>query len=97
MDECIDAYLELSRQIFDVDRLVVGKIPTGDKQCRFDFKVLENKIKELITHQLGDENHPMCVNRNAAETLSQCPTFVVAKMAGNITATPANYLPVLLC
>jgi patatin-like phospholipase/acyl hydrolase len=80
--------LKLSRQIFDINRLVAGKIPVGDKQCRFDFNVLEKKVKELIAHRLGHENHPMLVNRSA---LLGCRTFVVAKMAGNITATPAIF------
>jgi len=83
--------LKLSRQIFDIDRLVAGEIPVGDKQCHFDFNILQKKVKELIVRQLGDENYPMWVNRSASEALQGCPTFVVAKMAGNITATPAIF------
>ena len=83
--------MNLSKQIFNVDRLLAGKIPTGDDQCRFDFNILEKKIKELIAHRLGDENHVISVNCNSPEAPSQCRTFVVAKMAGNINAPPAIF------
>jgi predicted acylesterase/phospholipase RssA len=49
-------------------------------------------MKELIADRLedSDENRLMCVNSRAPEA-PQCRTFVVAKMAGNITATPAIF------
>lgn len=78
----------MSREIFDVDNLLLGKIPTGDNQCRFDSNVLETKIKELVSQRLGDEAYPVYTNPS---TPSQCRTFVVARMAGNVTAPPALF------
>src|SRR5271169_5704419 len=57
VDECIDTYLKLSKEIFRVDHVLAGKIPIGDDQCRFDFNILELKVKELIKQRLGDEDH----------------------------------------
>jgi len=83
--------LDLSKQTFDVGHLLAGKIPTGDDQCRFDFNVLEQKLKGLIAHRLGDENHVISVKCDSPEAPLQCRTFVVAKMAGNINAPPTIF------
>jgi predicted acylesterase/phospholipase RssA len=66
----------------------LGKIPTGDDECRFDFNTLETKIKELISQRLEDEDYPVYSNPSIP---SQCRTFVVARMAGNVTAPPAIF------
>src|SRR5271169_615081 len=62
-------------------------IPIGDHKCRFDYNILETKMKDLIKERLGDENHAMAAKRSP----SQCHVFVVAKMAQHITAPPTLF------
>jgi predicted acylesterase/phospholipase RssA len=50
---------------------------------------LERKLKELISQRLEDEDYPICANPAGPST--QCRTFVVARMAGNVTAPPAIF------
>jgi predicted acylesterase/phospholipase RssA len=82
MDECIDAYLDLSQEVFKVDQVLAGHIPVGDDRCRFDYKILEVVIKKIICEKLGDENIRM--NAIPKTEGKPCPTFVVAKTAANI-------------
>lgn len=77
--ECIEAYLKLLRDVFNVDNVLLGKIPVGDDQCRFDHKVLENSIKGIIKDRLGSEDCEM--SRVFTASYHVCPTFVVAKKA----------------
>lgn len=71
----------MSEKVFDVDQVIIGKIPTGDKQCRFDATVLENVIKSLIDEKLGDSNAFMA--DVGSSDSKPCPTFVVATSAAN--------------
>ena len=73
----------LSRQIFDVDHLVAGKIPTGDDRCRFDFNILEEKIKELIADRLGDENRLMYAPMSTQLQLSSVPILLKESLEPN--------------
>jgi len=82
VDECIDGYLDLSKEVFKVDQVLAGRIPVGDDCCRFDYKILEDAIKKIIQGKLSDENCRMNAIPNAAN--KNCPTFVVAKTAANV-------------
>ena len=46
VDECIDAYLDLSKEVFKVDQVLAGHIPVGDDRCRFDYNILEALSKK---------------------------------------------------
>ena len=73
VDESIDEYINLSRKVFEVDQVRKGVVPTGDDQCRFDYRKLENAVKNLVERKLQNANAVM------ADTHSQkIPTFVVA-------------------
>jgi predicted acylesterase/phospholipase RssA len=74
-----------------VDNVLAGKVPVGDDRCRFDFNIFEAKVKELIQRRLGDENHIISAKSKSPHVPSQCRTFVVAKMAGNVTALPTIF------
>jgi predicted acylesterase/phospholipase RssA len=89
VDECIDAYLKLSKDVFNVDQVLAGKIPVDDDQCRFDHNVLEGAIKSIIKERLNDEDCRM----NAIPKTSNkiCPTFVVSKKAFNLGAPPTIF------
>lgn len=88
MDECIDVYLDLFKDVFNVDQVLAGHIPTGDDQCRFDYNILESFIKNIIKEKLGDES---CAMNAIPNTAKHCSTFVVAKTAANINAPPTIF------
>jgi NB-ARC domain/Tetratricopeptide repeat len=73
VDECIDCYIRLSKRVFDLDDVLNGSIPKGDVRGRFDYKVLENALKEILKTKLKDENAIM-----EDRSDQRCPTFVVA-------------------
>lgn len=54
IDECIDAYLQLSERIFQRKRHRVSV--KGQIQGRFDSDELEQAVKEIITKQGLQEN-----------------------------------------
>jgi len=86
VQECIDTYLEMSKKVFKVDKVFLGKIPVGDHKCRFDYADLETAIKEIIKKRVGDEDCPMPVTNQPC-----CHTFVVAKIAGNVDGPPVLF------
>jgi hypothetical protein len=89
VDECIDAYQDLSKEVFKVDQVLTGHIPVGDDCCRFDFNVLEGAIKKMIQAKLGDENCGMgAIPTTGNKT---CRTFVVTKTAANINSAPTIF------
>ena len=89
VDECIDAYLDLSKEVFKVDQVIAGHIPVGDDRCRFDYNILETFIKKMICDKLGNEN---CLMNGIPNTSNKsCPTFVVAKTAANINGPPVIF------
>jgi patatin-like phospholipase/acyl hydrolase len=67
--------MDLSNKVFAVDQVLKGVIPVGDDQCRFDYKQLENAIKEVIKKKLHNEETPMADTNEGSENV---PTFVVA-------------------
>jgi Patatin-like phospholipase len=89
VDECIDAYLDLSKEVFKVDKVLAGCIPAGDDRCRFDYNILEAVIKKIIREKLGDENRHMNAIPNTSS--KNCPTFVIAKTAANINGPPTIF------
>jgi hypothetical protein len=56
VNECIDAYLKLSKKVFEIDKVLLGKIPVGDDRCRFDHNILEAAIKAIIKDRLNSED-----------------------------------------
>ena len=89
MDECINAYLDLSKDVFKVDQVLAGNIPVGDDCCRFDYTVLERVIKEIIHAKLGDEN--CCMNAIPKTANKACPTFVIAKTKADVNGLPTIF------
>jgi len=81
----------MSQEIFAVDHVLAGRIPLGDDRCRFDFNTLEANVKELIKQRLGNKDHIMSAKAEPPTTASQCRTFVVTQMAGNVTAPPTVF------
>jgi predicted acylesterase/phospholipase RssA len=67
--------MDLSNKVFAVDQVFKGVIPVGDDQCRFDYKELENAIKEVVKKKLYNEEAPMA---DTGEGAQKVPTFVVA-------------------
>lgn len=90
MNECIEAYLELSKEVFKVDQLLAGHIPMGDDCCRFDYNILERVIKRIIQEKLGDENCGMNAIPNDTANKT-CRTFVVAKTIADVNAPPTIF------
>jgi len=89
VNECINAYLKLSKEVFRVDQVLLGKIPVGDNQCRFDHNVLEAVIKTFIK----DRNIPedICMSAVPKATSDCCPTFVIAKRAVHADGPPTVF------
>lgn len=88
VQECIDAYVKMSKEIFDVDWVLLGKVPYGDNKCRFDYNILEKSVQKLIEERLGDKNHTMSAKPKGPNGPTQCRTFDVARLMENVTAGP---------
>jgi predicted acylesterase/phospholipase RssA len=86
VDESIDAYIQLSKSVFEVDQVLNGVIPNGDDQCRFDHKQLEGAIKDIVKKKSQDENATM-----ADTHPSKVPTFVVANKALHADGPPTLF------
>jgi hypothetical protein len=56
MDEYIDIYMDLSKEIFKIDQILIGYIPVDDNYYRFDYNILEKIIKNILKGKLRDEN-----------------------------------------
>jgi hypothetical protein len=84
VQECIEAYEELSRDVFDVDKVIFKKIPVGEDGYRFNHVDLEEGIKKIVKERLGSESHIMC----APTRTPSCRTFVVAKLAKDTGGAP---------
>ena len=80
--------MTLSKEIFNADHVLAGKVPVGDDRCRFDFNTLEASVRNLVEQRLGDKDHVMSVKPKPPKAPIQCRTFVVTQMAGNVTARP---------
>jgi predicted acylesterase/phospholipase RssA len=89
VNECIDAYLKLSKEVFQIDNVLLEKIPVGDDRCRFDHNILETAIKTIIKDRLNSEDISM--SGLSVSTYSVCPTFVVAKKAVNVAGPPTVF------
>jgi predicted acylesterase/phospholipase RssA len=73
--------LEFCEKVFQVDNVLLGSIPVGDNQYRFDHNVLENVFKRVVRKQLGSENSIMSDSFDSAS--NGCPVFVVATNAAS--------------
>jgi predicted acylesterase/phospholipase RssA len=89
VNECVDEYLRLSKEVFNIDRVLVGYIPVGDDRCRFDHNILEAAVKSIIKDRLGSEDCSMSAVSTAQDRI--CPTFVVAKTAVNVDGPPTVF------
>jgi len=89
VNECVDEYLTLSREVFKIDQVLLGKIPVGDDRCRFDHNILEVAIKATIKDRLTSEDSSMSAVSNAR--YGGCRTFVVAKKAANADGPPTVF------
>lgn len=87
VDECIVSYMKLSREVFNIDQVLFGAIPAGDNRCRFDYKILENAIKDIVKDRLGFET---CAMSEALKS-PYCRTFVVAKKALHTDGPPTIF------
>jgi predicted acylesterase/phospholipase RssA len=67
--------MDISNKVFAVDQVLQGVIPVGDDQCRFDYKRLENTIKDVVKKKLHNEEATMA---DTGEGGQKVPTFVVA-------------------
>lgn len=72
-----------------MDKVIFGSVPTGDDQCRFDYRVLEAAIKKIIKERLGNEDHPLSSIQSSPHR--QSATFVVAQSALNTASTPTVF------
>jgi hypothetical protein len=79
----------LSEEVFKVDQVILGKVPTGDDQCRFNATVLENVVKGLVQEKLGDADASMA--ETGSSEYKPCPTFVVATSAANADGPPVLF------
>ena len=75
MDECIDVYLDLSKEVFKVDQVLAGRIPVGDNRCRFDYNILEKRYQkpgpeETRQCELRNECHPE--NNESLSNICSC-------------------------
>lgn len=73
--------------MFKVDQVLLGIIPAGDDQCRFNYLALETAIKKVIKERLGYADFKMSATTNKPG----CRTFVVAKMALFMNASPTLF------
>jgi predicted acylesterase/phospholipase RssA len=89
VDECIDTFLKISREVFTVDKVLLQEIPIGDNQCRFDYKILERALQSMINDRLKSENYTMSEISNAPHPVR--PTFVVSKMALHTDGPPTVF------
>jgi hypothetical protein len=65
---------------------LAGIIPVGDDICRFDYKKLENAIKDIVRKRVQDENATMA-DKNA----EMVPTFTVATKGLHAEAPPTLF------
>jgi patatin-like phospholipase/acyl hydrolase len=80
--------MRLSKRVFEIDKIFMGIIPTGDYACRFDYQTLEVAIKDVIRTKLNDPNAVMA-DRNP--TSNHVPTFVVATDARHADGNPTLF------
>jgi hypothetical protein len=71
--------MEVSAEVFGIDRVFNGSIPTGDDWCRFDAKPLEDIIKKIVRENAGHEGAIMA--DISGDGVCLCPTFVVSTPA----------------
>jgi hypothetical protein len=75
VDDCITAYITLAEQVFKTDEVAHGVIPTGDDQSRFDYRLLETAIIDIV-EQYSETQDPNTSLIDPSER--KTPTFVVA-------------------
>jgi hypothetical protein len=56
VDECIEAYVELSKKQFKVEHVLMNSIPRGGDKCRFSSD-LEIELKKMENSQAISTGH----------------------------------------
>lgn len=66
----------------------MGVIPEGDDICRFDYKKLEDAIKDVIEKRLKDPN---AIMEDTNLSSNHVPTFVVATKGLHADSNPTLF------
>jgi hypothetical protein len=86
VDDCITTYISLAEQVFKTDEVAHGVIPSGDDQSRFDYRLLETAIIEIVEkYSEGRDPNTSLVDLSEGKT----PTFVVATPGYHADGPPA--------
>ena len=87
VDECIDAYIKLSKEIFDERKSFAGLRRLGGN-AQYTASTMEEKLKDIIRLKTGDENAKM------KDPLGKkcCKTFVVAIARDYADGPPFKFL-----
>lgn len=75
--------------VFKVDNAARGFIPTGEDGNRFDHKVLEAVMKDIIKTVCQDDNATLADTSD--NQFPTCPTFVVANKVSNVDGPPTLF------
>ncbi|RFU29627.1 hypothetical protein B7463_g6711, partial [Scytalidium lignicola] len=89
VDSCIDAYVSLSREVFNprMTTRIFGRALQGViGNAAFDYKALEKAVKRVVGDCLGDENTPLL------EKDPKCKVFVCASMSNTETMRLRTYI-----
>jgi hypothetical protein len=86
VQDTINEYLSVAETVFDVDQVLKGVIPTGDDQCRFDYRKLEVAMMRIVSSKLDDPEAVMVDERDLIT-----PTFVVATSAAHTEGRPTLF------
>ena len=65
VDECIQAYSTMSREVFKTKWYKTRIGPTGEVQGRFDTQRLEQEIRKIVEAKTGQENTLLKVDGKA--------------------------------
>ena len=85
LDECIKVFTQLAEKVLETDQVIHGYLPAGDDGFRFDYRLLEKAVQQVVKAKLCDEDVAMFDSRQDSE---KCPTFVVASSAIAIDGPP---------
>lgn len=82
--------MDLTKEVFDVESVTAGIVPTGDDVCRFSASKLESVFQKLIAERLGDSNTKLS-DTDTTNARKPCPTFVVATSAAAVEGPPVFF------
>lgn len=82
--------MDLSKDVFEIDKVLKGIVPVGDNQCRFDYNKLECAIQAVVKKTLKTNNSNVTI-ADMAELPMTVPTFVVATKGLNAGGPPTLF------